>query len=146
MKKFLVTLSVVLCFCFLALTSSAQADSASHAYINLTTFQCPNGGNFNFKLEWKSAEEVPSIPEANEFSRLWPTDQESGVFCRDGQVIEINEKHQFPVDLDQLAQMSINTGAVKGEEVISPIQNREVELVFGKGGAQGILIYDVTFE
>jgi hypothetical protein len=149
MKRFVLALCLTFCLCFLALTSFAQAASAAHAYANLLTFECSDRSQFNYKLEWKSLEEVPSPPEANEYSRLWPTNQEGGILCNNGNVIEINEKHQFPIDLDEVVRLSINTGRVKDEQVMpatESLPDNVEQIVFDDGLGNVILKYTVTFE
>lgn len=150
MKKLVITLSLAFCLCFATVTSFAQSATAAHAYLNLTSLECPyltESGYERTSLLWKSEAEVPSIPEVNEFVKFWPEEPSDGDCGKGGNtVVPLSEKVKFPVDLPMIVEVTIGGGDY-GTSVVEPTQNFEGSVTVGEGtGNLTTYTYYVTFE
>jgi hypothetical protein len=150
MKKiFSILLACVVSFsAFVGFTQPASAES-KHVYFNLESIECPNtssSGYFRNRLQWKSKVEVPSIPEVNEYRQFWPSNPPEGDCGAGKKKIEVDQKFQFPVDLDMEVR-AVNGNGVLGSPFVAPatVGFKDSQIV-GVGGAQLIVNYSVSFE
>lgn len=143
--------------CVVALSTFAgfaqQASAEGHAYLNLESIGCPNipdgtgNGYYRYTLNWKSKDEIPSIPEANEYRRFFPDQAGQGDCYNNTKVINVNKKYQFPVDRDILLQPTL--GGIPLQPVVIPAtQNLEgTETTFtDQNNGKSTIKYKVTFE
>ena len=154
MKKFVVALCVTFCLCSVALTNFAQAAFAAdrHAYVTIEHVHCgATPGDKELYLTWKSKDFVPSPPEANEDSRIWPEESDNPPYwrCRNGETVSPVYEKKFPVDLtmkvtlwddDRLGGGEDNIDDSLGSEDLVPIENVTGSLHFKDGAAVDYLV------
>ncbi|ACK72786.1 hypothetical protein PCC7424_4422 [Gloeothece citriformis PCC 7424] len=153
MKKIVSALLLALCLCAVVVTGFPQKAFAAHAYLTIKDIQCPtvsDGYFVRYILSWKSEEEVPSIPEVNEMTKFWPSTSSDGD-CGPGtnRVINVNQKFQFPVDLDMELEPAVGEGSTPlSHSIIPATQNYEgtTTATNNGGGYKTIINYSVTFE
>jgi hypothetical protein len=153
MKRFFSSILVV---CIIACASIFAGFTppafAAHAYLNIKEIQCPtvgSGGYVRYILSWKSKEYIPSIPEVNEYQQFWPNTPSEGDCGAGNNVIAVNKKFQFPVDLDLEIQPAVGAGSTPLNSFVVPAtQNYEnMETVASSSGGYKTIISDsVTFE
>jgi hypothetical protein len=139
---------------FSVFTGFAPQASAQnkHVYLNLESVACPNvsaGGYIKYAFSWKSEDEIPSIPEANEYKRFFPNKQGEGDCYGKIKIINVNQKYQFPVDRNILLQPAVDNGGTPLQPFVIPAtQNLEgTETTFtDKNGYKSTIKYKVTFE
>jgi hypothetical protein len=138
---------------FLGFTQQASAEG--HVYLNLEEIQCPDigdgdgSGYFRYALSWKSEDEVPSPPEANEYRRFFPAEVSQGDCRNNTKVIKVNQKFKFPVDRNILVLPAVGDGNTPLQPFVIPAtQNLEgTETVFtDNNGYKSVIKYKVTFE
>jgi hypothetical protein len=122
-----------------------------HVYLNLESIACPgtSNGYFRYALSWKSQDEIPSIPEANEYRRFFPDKVGEGDCYFNTKILNVNQKYQFPVDRDILLQPAVGDGNTPLQPFVIPAtQNLEgtETTVTDKNGYKSTIKYKVTFE
>ncbi|HLO86562.1 MAG TPA: hypothetical protein VK203_16400 [Nostocaceae cyanobacterium] len=153
MKRFFSSILVVcIIACASILTGFTQPAFAAHVFLNIKEIQCPtipSSGYVRYTLSWKSKEFVPSIPEVNEYKQFWPDTPSKGDCGAGKNVIAVNEKFQFPVDLDLLVRPAVGAGSTPLNSFVVPAtQNYEntATVTSSSGGYNTIISYKVTFE
>ncbi|WP_013323363.1 hypothetical protein [Gloeothece verrucosa] len=156
MKRIIsIFLGFLMALSLMAFPLSQQA-LAAHAYVTIDKVNCgPTPGDKELYVTWKSKDYVPSLP-VNDDVQLWPDPAGEPTYwlCHNNEVIDVNYKEQFPVDLEMLLTLWDDDKFAGGEDniddsigqaVLPPAQNVRGTIDF-PGNEGGSLDYVITFE